>query len=86
MVYTKANCPYCALAMEELKLRGIPFDKIDLKEVGKTAAEVTGRKDVKTVPQIYIAGKYVGGYEDLMEYLNKPIETSEDDECRACEG
>ena len=86
LVYTKANCPYCALAMEELKLRGIPFDKIDLKEVGKTAAEVTGRKDVKTVPQIYIAGKYVGGYEQLMEHLNKPIETSEDDECRACEG
>jgi glutaredoxin len=86
LVYTKANCPYCALAMEELKLRGIPFDKIDLKEVGKTAAEVTGRKDVRTVPQIYIAGKYVGGYEDLMEHLNKPIETSEDDECRACEG
>lgn len=86
IVYSKKNCPYCALAMEELKLRGIPFDKIDLKEVGKTAAEVTGRKDVRTVPQIYIAGKYVGGYEDLMAHLNKPIETSEDDECRACEG
>ena len=85
IVYSKADCPFCSMAMEELKLRGIPFDKIDLKEIGKTAAEVTGRK-VKTVPQIYIEGEYVGGYEELMEYLNKPIETDEDDECRACEG
>jgi len=85
IVYSKADCPFCSMAMEELKLRGIPFDKVDLKEIGKTAKEVTGR-DVKTVPQIYIEGEYVGGYEDLMEYLNKPIEASEDDECRACEG
>ena len=67
-------------------MRGIPFDYIDLKEIGKTAREVTGR-EVKTVPQIYIEGEYVGGYEDLMEYLNQPLETNEDDdECRACEG
>jgi ribonucleoside-diphosphate reductase alpha chain len=86
IVYSKADCPFCSMAMEELKLRGIPYDKIDLKEIGKTAKEVTGR-DVKTVPQIYIEGEYVGGYEDLMEYLNKPIETSEDDdECIACSG
>jgi len=85
IVYSKDNCPYCSMAMEELKLRGIPFDKIDLKEIGKTAKEVTGR-DVKTVPQVYISGEYVGGYEELMDFLNKPTETKEDDECRACEG
>tara|TARA_R110002074_G_scaffold100106_3_gene216378 strand:+ start:2069 stop:4057 length:1989 start_codon:yes stop_codon:yes gene_type:complete len=86
IVYSKKDCPYCSMAMEELKLRGIPFDKIDLKEIGKTAAEVTGRKDVKSVPQVYIAGEYVGGYNELMEFLNKPLETEEGDECRACEG
>ena len=46
------------MAMEELKLRGILFDKVDLEEIGKTAAEVTGRR-VTTVPQIYIEGEYV---------------------------
>ena len=86
IVYSKKNCPFCALAMEELKLRGIPFDKIDLEEIGKTAAEVTGRK-VKTVPQIYIEGQYIGGYDELMAHLNKTVvDTSEDNECRACEG
>jgi ribonucleoside-diphosphate reductase alpha chain len=85
IVYSKKNCPWCALAMEELKLRGIAYDKIDLEEIGKTAAEVTGRK-VKTVPQIYIEGKYIGGYEELMAFLNKTLVEQEDNECRACEG
>jgi glutaredoxin len=74
------------MAMEELKLRGIPFDKIDLKEIGKSAAEVTGRKGVNSVPQVYIAGEYVGGYNELMDFLNKPLVTEEGEECRACEG
>ena len=86
LVYSKKNCPFCVMAMEELKLRGIPFDKIDLEEIGKTAAEVTGRK-VNTVPQIYIEGQYVGGYEELMVFLNKPVESGNDgDECTACHG
>lgn len=84
IVYSKKNCPFCSMAMEELKLRGIPYDKIDLADIGKTAAEVTGRK-VKTVPQIYIGGKYIGGYEDLMEHLETPFE-DDSEECRACEG
>ena len=85
IVYGKSDCPFCSMAKEELRLRGIPFDYIDLKEIGKTAREVTGR-DVKTVPQIYIEGEYIGGYDELMEYFNKPLETQEDDECKACEG
>ena len=84
IVYSKKNCPFCSMAMEELKLRGIPYDKIDLADIGKTAAEVTGRK-VKTVPQIYIGGKYIGGYDELMKHLETPFE-DESEECRACEG
>jgi len=87
IVYGKSNCPWCARAKEELELRGMPFDYIDLEEIGKTAKEVTGR-DVKTVPQIYVEGKYIGGYESLMEHLESgaSIELEEDNECRACEG
>ena len=70
IVYTKHNCPYCQLAKEELKLRGIQYDEINLEEIGKTAREVTGRKGVKTVPQIYLHGEYVGGYDELMELFD----------------
>ena len=85
LVYGKSNCPFCAKAKEELSIRGIPYEYIDLEEIGKTAAEVTGRP-VKTIPQIYIEGSYVGGYDELMLFLNKPVEIQTGDECRACEG
>jgi glutaredoxin-related protein len=47
---------------------------------------VTGRKDVKFVPQIYIEGEYISGYDELLALLNKPPEVQGGDECRACEG
>lgn len=84
IVYGKDNCPFCAQAKDELEMRGIQFDYVNIEEIGKTAAEVTGRK-VKTVPQIYFEGKYIGGYEELMTFLNQPL-TTESEECRACEG
>jgi ribonucleoside-diphosphate reductase alpha chain len=86
IVYSKKDCPFCSMAKEELRLRGIPFDSIDLAEIGKSAAEVTGRKDVKSVPQIYIAGEYIGGYNELLKFLEQPVEIEDGDECRACEG
>ena len=85
IIYGKPDCPFCAMAKEEMKLRGIQFDYIDLQEVGKTAAEVTGRK-VRTVPQIYLEGEYVGGYDELMEYFDANGDSQESEECKACEG
>jgi ribonucleoside-diphosphate reductase alpha chain len=86
IIYGKQDCPFCQMAKEEMRIRGLVFDYVDLKEVGKTAKEVTGR-NVKTVPQIYVDGEYVGGYDELMVYFdNKQTQTQEDDECRACEG
>lgn len=86
IVYGKASCPFCEMAKQELTMQNIPFDYIDLEQIGKSAAEVTGRK-VKTVPQIYISGKYIGGYEEMLAYLDKAeIEVKEGDECLACQG
>lgn len=85
VIYGKDDCPFCEMAKEELSMRGIDFEFIDLKQINKTAAEVTGR-EVKTVPQIYYNGMYVGGYEELMIFLEADVELEEGDECRACEG
>ena len=85
VIYGKDDCPFCEMAKEELSMRGIDLEFIDLKEINKTAAEVTGR-EVKTVPQIYYNGMYVGGYDELMIFLEADVELEEGDECRACEG
>ena len=85
VIYGKTNCPYCVAAKKLLDSKGISYNYVDLEELGKTAAEVTGRPNVRTVPQIYLEGKYIGGFDDLKKVLTTPV-TEESNECRACEG
>ena len=85
VIYGKSGCPYCTKAKEQLDLNGIPYEYIDLDEINKTAADVTGR-EVSTVPQIYIEGRYIGGYDDLMMELTSQSTSDDDEGCKACEG
>ncbi len=66
LMYSTAVCPYCIRAEQLLKRKGVQeIEKIrvDLQpELRVAMMEKTGRR---TVPQIYINGEYVGGYDDL---------------------
>lgn len=85
VVYGKENCQFCTAATRLLDSKGIEYDYVDIEAAGKTAAEVTGRPDVRSVPQIYLDGKYIGGFAQLVIYL-KENQIAGDEECRACEG
>ena len=82
IIYGTLTCGWCQKTKDEFSERGITFDFVNIKELGKTAAEVTGRP-VTTVPQIYLENEYIGGYSELMIHLNQQPES---DECTACEG
>jgi glutaredoxin len=71
IVWTRDRCDYCDMAKKELKLRGYEIEerniwgdwhKNDLLEVAPEA---------KTVPQIFIRNKHIGGYNDLMQYFEE---------------
>jgi len=66
VMYTTAVCPFCIRAEKLLHSKGVSEIKkirVDLQpELRATMMEKTGRR---TVPQIYINGEHVGGYEDL---------------------
>ena len=74
------------------------YEYIDVVALGKTAAEVTGRPDARSLPQIYIDGKYIGGFAEAYEYVNQDDDVEEGveadasytnqdgNECVACEG
>lgn len=66
LMYTTAVCPYCIRAEQLLHSKGITeIEKIrvDLQpELRLAMMEKTGRR---TVPQIYINGDHVGGFDDL---------------------
>jgi glutaredoxin 3 len=66
VMYSTAVCPYCVRAEKLLQHKGVlEIEKIrvDLQpELRLEMMEKTGRR---TVPQIYIGDKHVGGYDDL---------------------
>jgi len=66
LMYTTQFCPFCVRAKALLRHKGIPFEEVDvggddeLRE--KMVAESGGRR---TVPQIFINGAPIGGFEEL---------------------
>jgi glutaredoxin len=77
------------MAKSLLESKGIQYSYIDITTTGKSAAEVTGRADVRSLPQVYLDGEYVGGFSELFAKLSKPSvegDVLEDNECKACEG
>ncbi len=67
-MYCTAVCPYCVMAERLLHAKGVQeIEKIrvDLQpEMRDAMMQQTGRR---TVPQIYIGTRHVGGYDDLAE-------------------
>ncbi len=65
-MYCTEVCPYCVRAEQLLNARGVTAVekiRVDLQpELRAVMVEKTGRR---TVPQIYIGERHVGGYDDL---------------------
>ena len=65
-VYTTDYCPYCTRAKALLTKKGIPFEEIDVSgDDDRRAWLVQASGGRKTVPQIFINGTSVGGFDDL---------------------
>jgi glutaredoxin-like protein len=67
-IITKPGCPYCAKAKEMLQEHGITYDEISVGHDAtlRSVRAITGRD---TVPQVFIAGRHIGGSEELANYL-----------------
>jgi glutaredoxin 3 len=70
-IYTKNNCIWCDRAKLLLDSKDIEFKEIDLSDDQKREKFYNSiGKNVKTVPQIYIDDLRIGGYQDLVAWLN----------------
>lgn len=63
------GCPHCNRAKSQLTELGIPFEAIYLGE-DFTMEGVRAASGAASVPQIFIAGKHIGGSDKLAEYLS----------------
>jgi glutaredoxin 3 len=66
-IYTSGFCGYCVAAKNFLKNRGVDYTEVRIdQEAGKMAEMLERSGGRRTVPQIFIAGTHVGGYDDLV--------------------
>jgi glutaredoxin 3 len=61
LIYTTQTCPYCIRAKRFLKDKGIAFREIDVSDDPDTRKYLVEASGQRTVPQIFIAGKSIGG-------------------------
>jgi len=64
-MYTAPSCPFCVRAKRLLEARGISLDEIDVAADDTLRAQVMERTGRRTVPQIFIDGRSIGGFEEL---------------------
>ncbi len=63
-VFTTPACPYCTAAKKLLQDKGVEFREIDVSDDAEFDALIR-RTGWKTVPQIFIGEKMIGGYREL---------------------
>jgi glutaredoxin 3 len=65
-IYATGWCPYCQRSKHLLESKNIPFTSIDVEDDPKFREEMIARSGRRTVPQIFIGEKHIGGCDDLL--------------------
>ncbi|MGH8726585.1 MAG: glutaredoxin 3 [Burkholderiales bacterium] len=67
-MYASGFCPYCIMAERLLHAKGVAdIAKIRVDLEPQARVEMMQKTGRRTVPQIYIGDKHVGGYDDLAD-------------------
>jgi glutaredoxin 3 len=64
-LYVADWCPYCQRAKDLLAQKNIAFNEINVEDDVKLREEMVARSDRRTVPQIFIGDKHIGGCDEL---------------------
>lgn len=64
-MYATDWCPYCTRARRLLEGKGATWREIDVDASSEARAQMRERSKRTSVPQIFIGGRHVGGYDDL---------------------
>ena len=67
LMFAKAWCPYCDRARALLQSKNISFDEIDIEARPEQREEMIRRSGRRTVPQIFIGERHIGGSDELHE-------------------
>lgn len=65
VIYTTLGCPYCVDAKELLNKKGVKYEEIQVDKDATKLAEMVKLSNRRSVPQIFINNKSIGGFDDL---------------------
>ena len=65
LMYSTGVCPFCLMAERLLKSKGVEIEKVRVDLEPERRQEMMQRTGRRTVPQIYVGERHVGGYDDL---------------------
>lgn len=65
VMYATAWCPFCRMAERLLQEKGAEFERIRVDLEPRRRIEMIERTQRRTVPQIYVGERHVGGFDDL---------------------
>jgi glutaredoxin 3 len=66
-IYSSANCAFCVAAKNLLKARGFDYQEVRIDTEAGKREEMVARSHRRTVPQIFVNGEHIGGFDDLAE-------------------
>jgi len=64
-IYSTTWCPYCDAAKSLLETKGVAYDEIDVTDPTLRMEMMQRAHGRRTVPQIFVGGTHIGGYDDL---------------------
>ena len=71
-IYTGPLCAFCDRAIALLNKKGVSFKKIDLAaDPNKMEDMIKKTNGMRTVPQIFIDGRHIGGSDKLQDLENE---------------
>ena len=65
LMYSKSWCPYCERAKALLRHKGVSFEEVDIETQPERREEMIQLSGRRTVPQIFIGERHIGGSDDL---------------------
>ena len=70
VIYSKPACGYCVAAKNLMNNKGIEYEERYLDSQESIMQFITEHPDKRSMPQIWIDDKHIGGFEQLKEKLS----------------
>ena len=71
LIFTKYRCSYCDRAKTLIEQKGFEYESINIEEDNNIEILLERNKYARTMPQIFINDKLIGGYTDLVKYFEE---------------